>query len=226
MEILHVILLIFYNILFVYIISYVAKKAKNVATKEDIKNISYEQQKGLNLATKEDIKDITKEIESIKVNFSNLINEFQIKYSFLHKKRALFFEILYKKLINSKNDIDYCCDLMQCADRKEKSDNYHKAFKILEEIKTLYEENSIYSTDNIDELFNNFLEKHKSAIKKINVGSHYKLYESNEFLQNPSIIEKAYKEIEEGSKILINDIPLILKEIKKEFKNNLQSSLV
>lgn len=50
--------------------AYEAEKGKNLATKEDTRDISYEQEKGKNLATKDDIEKITKKIESVKNEIS------------------------------------------------------------------------------------------------------------------------------------------------------------
>ncbi|MCY7362525.1 MAG: hypothetical protein LH629_10750 [Ignavibacteria bacterium] len=48
---------------------------------------SYSSEKGKNLATKEDVAEITEKIESVKKEFTLLVTEHQVKFSYLLLKK-------------------------------------------------------------------------------------------------------------------------------------------
>ncbi len=96
-------------VLYIYLYSYLKEKAKNLATKDDIKDISYESEKGKNTATKEDVQVITERVESIKNNFNKSIEQlkadltkkniaYEVDYSFYNTERAKALIDLYRKL--------------------------------------------------------------------------------------------------------------------------------
>lgn len=71
--------------------SYVKRKGKHVADKEDSREIAYEQEKGKQLATKDDLKEITNTVESIK---SEISVQKQRETEYLYKRNECFIEFL------------------------------------------------------------------------------------------------------------------------------------
>lgn len=70
---------------------YFKQKGKNLATKEDARDIAYEQEKGKQLATKDDLKEITNTVESIK---SEISVQKQRETEYLYKRNECFIEFL------------------------------------------------------------------------------------------------------------------------------------
>lgn len=57
---------------------YFKQKGKNLADKDDMREISFESEKGKNLATKQDMKDITKAIESVKDVYNSSLEKYKV----------------------------------------------------------------------------------------------------------------------------------------------------
>lgn len=71
-----------------YFTSYTAEKGKNVATREDIREIAHLGESGKNLATKEDIAEITRKVESVRTGFITSLELLKLelgKKAFLHQ---------------------------------------------------------------------------------------------------------------------------------------------
>lgn len=71
---------------------YFRQKGKNLAIKQDTRDIAYEQRKGENLATKQDVEEIAKKIEVVKneISFEN-----QRKHTYIEQRTNRFIEILH-----------------------------------------------------------------------------------------------------------------------------------
>ena len=76
------------------------------------RNKSYESEKGKNLATKEDIKDITQKIESVKDNYNKALENYKIElqkefesYKYISDLCNNIDKELLQRLITCKNDI-------------------------------------------------------------------------------------------------------------------------
>lgn len=91
-------------VLYIFLESYLKKKAENRADIQDSREISYESKKGENLATKEDIKEITDLVESIK---NDVAFESQRRHDFIEQRTELFLSIL-----KYAEEIDQCGLLM------------------------------------------------------------------------------------------------------------------
>lgn len=70
---------------------YFKQKGKNLAIKDDARDIAYEQEKGKQLATKDDLKEITNTVESIK---SEISVQKQRETEYLYKQNECFLEFL------------------------------------------------------------------------------------------------------------------------------------
>lgn len=68
------------------------QKGKNLAIKDDARDIAYEQEKGKNLATKNDIEKITKKIESVKNEISFYK---QRENEFLKERKQAYLDFIY-----------------------------------------------------------------------------------------------------------------------------------
>lgn len=116
--------------------AYEAEKGKNLATKEDTRDISYEQEKGKNLATKDDIEKITKKIESVKNEISFYK---QRENEFLKERKQAYLDFincadrfrLYRSRINlafsTLNDSSYAHLLL--SDLTDDFNNFEKSFR-------------------------------------------------------------------------------------------------
>lgn len=92
MELLYVFfLLVVFAVLQNLVEHYFSQKGKNIAQKEDMREIQYESKKGENLATKEDLKEITEQIETVKneISFEN-----QRKHEFIKERTERLLKIL------------------------------------------------------------------------------------------------------------------------------------
>lgn len=71
---------------------FVKQKGKNLAIKDDARDISYEQEKGRSIAIKEDLKKITEQMETIKneISFEN-----QRRHIYIEQRTNRFIEILH-----------------------------------------------------------------------------------------------------------------------------------
>jgi len=85
---------------------------------------SYSSEKGKNLATKEDVAEITEKIESVKKEFTLLVNEHQVKFSYLHIEKAKAIIKLYRKLTLLELTLNKFFNPFQQANR-----DYKKEFK-------------------------------------------------------------------------------------------------
>lgn len=92
MNILLLIIAIYYPFIFKYVEQYFVQKGKNTAQKGDMRDIQYETQKGENIATKEDIEEITAQIETVKneISFEN-----QRRHDFIKQRTERLLRILY-----------------------------------------------------------------------------------------------------------------------------------
>lgn len=108
------IIIIVLMVLYIFLESYLKKKAENRADKQDIQDITYLSKKGENLATKEDIQEITNLVESVK---KDVAFESQRKHDYIEKRTELFLSIL-----KYAEEIDHCGLLMNCYVYTENAD--------------------------------------------------------------------------------------------------------
>ncbi|UAK18101.1 hypothetical protein [Sporolactobacillus terrae] len=90
---------------------------------------SYVDQKGKNLATKEDIKEITKKTEEVKILFQKEMAEFSTDLTFMNNYAFKRYSLLYTKIYGIVIQSEY----LRFFDKKYKiSDRYFKEYPFLE----------------------------------------------------------------------------------------------
>lgn len=216
MDVVIIILLIIYPLIFKFLEKYFAKKGENIAQKEDCREIHYEIKKGEDLATKEDIEEITKQIETVK---SEISFENQRKHVFITQRTQRLLEILFltEKLNEYQNIL-----MFALYDQNSSSRLVSLIEQINETLLKLTHECRITIVTTHDEELNNRMSK---LVEKAQDYSHYMCYyasnASNNLVSWKYLLDFAEKRNEQSALNKATELKEFVNKLRQEFEDGI-----
>jgi hypothetical protein len=200
--------------------SYFDKKMKNLADKQDQRNISFEAEMGKIQATKTSVEELTRTVESVKREIDIGKITYQIKYAKLHDKRMVIIEEMYTKVMNLNINLqDYMAPFQQSKTGKqedfeaEQKEKQQKAFDSYNDLNLFYHTRKLYFEEGTRTKMEELLKTIRSKIWDFTAPERMKSYGA----EHKDLMNE-YKKRHEASDYIFDEIPKMLSALEKELQ--------
>lgn len=200
--------------------SYFDKKLKNLADRQDQRNIAFENEMGKIQATKTSIQELTRTVEDVKREIDIRKITYQIKYSKLHEKRMALIEQTYAEVFNLNINLqDYMSPFQKSKSGKkedfevEQKEKQQKAFDSFNSLNLFYHTKKLFFDESTRIRMEELLGTIRSKIWDFTGPDRAKSYgiEQNELVDE-------YKKRNAASDYIFDEIPKMLTALEKELE--------